>query len=278
MTAAVPSEMNHPTDETLAAFADATLSDAERQEVMKHLAECADCLEAVMWTTEMKAVEEPVAGNVVSAPFGWKRIVPLAAAASLVIVLGLPQTRERLGFGPMREVTKFARSLEERPSDARLSFDAEHKPATQRLRGGAKPGDPTTVYRADEAQALAEEKPTVANLHAAGTMLMLANKHHEAVGYLQRAAKAAGDPSAALLTDLAAAYLEAGDYRAALATAERAWRKEQTPVTAWNRALALQRVGTNDRAAKDAWETYLKMDGSSPWADEVRNVRLPELQ
>lgn len=278
MTAAVPSDMNHPTDQTLAAFADQTLSAAERQEVVKHMAECADCREAVMWTTEMKAVEEPAAGNVVRGRFPWKMIASLAAAAAIAVIFVIPQTRERIGFGPMRDVTKFAKTLDERPSYGRLSFDVEHKPAKQVLRGDTRPGDPITLIKADDAKADADEKPTVANLRAAGTMLMLANKRAEAVHYLQLAREATDSPSAALLSDLTAAYLANGDYREALQTAELAWSMEKTPITAWNRALALENVRTNDAAAKAAWNEYLVMDGDSRWAQEVRDDHLSRFQ
>jgi hypothetical protein len=269
VTVAVP-EMNHPTEETLAAFVDRRLAPAERQEVIKHMAECAECRDVIVMTTEIKAVEASATGNVVRGPFGWKRIVPLATAASIVLVVGMPQTRERMGFGPMRAVTKLAQTLDERPSEARLSFDVAHKQAKSVPRGGKKVGDPTTQVKAEEAKNLADQKPTVANLRAAGTMLMLANMRREAVDYLQRATKAAEDPSTALLTDLTAAYLANGDYPKALKTAESAWRMEQTPITAWNRALALEYLGTNDAAAKAAWNEYLAMDGDSPWAQEAR--------
>ncbi|HEX6087885.1 MAG TPA: zf-HC2 domain-containing protein [Thermoanaerobaculia bacterium] len=266
--------MNHPTDETLAAFADATLSDAERQEVMKHLAECADCLEAVMWTTEMKAVEEPVAGNVVSAPFGWKKIVPLAAAASLVIVLGLPQTRERLGFGPMRAVKTVVTGAPERPNEARISLDVPYKEAKPRLRGGNEENKALSAaqieFEAAEAKQRAEKNPSVRNLHAAGVLLMFDQKYDEAIAKLELAVRTADEPSAALFNDLSAAYFGDDNYQKALEKADQAWKLEPTRTAAWNRAIALEFMHRYSDAST-AWQKYLDMDPQSPWADEARD-------
>ena len=274
MTAAVPSEMNHPTDQTLAAFVDETLNAAERQEVMTHMADCAECLEAVMWTAEIKETETPaatIAANVVSPPFGWKRIVPLAAAASLAIVIGLPQVR-----GPIadrfdrRDVVTAANKLDKRQTEGRLSLDAVHKSFKGRLRGGESAAEAMVEIARHNMEAVAAERATPANLHALGLAYLVEGKRAEAVDALTKAT--ATDPSADYLNDLAAAYLERneeGDDLRALNAANRAMELERTAAGVWNRALALERLG-RDAEAKKTWQEYLQMDPNSKWAEEVR--------
>lgn len=276
MTAAVPSGMNHPTDETLAAFTDATLSAAERQEVMKHLAECAECRDVIVMTTEIKAVDAP-AENV--KPFPWKRVAPLiAAAAAIAVLVAIPSLRERVfGGDPMRDAVNLATTVKERPSEARLSLELPHQPPRERTRGVAKVGSIETQIAAAEAMERAGKKPTVENLHAAGLTLMYAGKRQEAVAELERAVAAAPNPSTALLNDLSAAYLGNGDYPQALLNAERVWKIEQTPTAAWNRALALEWVGDRNVEAIAAWQKYLEIDPNSAWAVEARK-RLRDLE
>jgi hypothetical protein len=84
----------------------------------------------------------------------------------------------------------------------------------------------------------------------------------------------------ALLNDLAAAYLahstsDSGipeDAFLALEAPERAWTLPRTPITAWNRALALERMKLRV-AAHSAWTEYLALDPRSRWADEAVDHR-----
>jgi tetratricopeptide (TPR) repeat protein len=277
MNAARTEMTHHPEPETLAAFVDRRLNEAERQEVMKHMAECAECRDNVLLSTEVVAMEAPVvnvealAANVVRPWFGWKTIVPLAAAASIAVVVAVPLFRH----DPMRDAYKFAKTVNERPSDARLSLDIPYQSPKPRMRGTAEVGSPTTLYAAEDAQQRAAEKPTVKNLHAAGLLLMYAGKHKEAVAELERAVAADPNPSAALLNDLSAAYLSyGGSPQQALLNAERVWKVEQTPTAAWNRALALEAIGTRDAEARAAWEKYLEMEPNPEWVKEARERHL----
>lgn len=84
-------------------------------------------------------------------------------------------------------------------------------------------------------------------------------------------------PSTDALTDLSAAQLaaasSAGDPRALLAGLDAASRATQLDANAaaalYNRALALDLLGLNSEATK-AWNSYLRRDGSSPYAAEAR--------
>jgi tetratricopeptide (TPR) repeat protein len=276
MTAAV-TVMNHPTDQTLAAFVDGTLPTPERQEVIKHMAECAECRDVVLLTTEIKAAETPAPAKVAaSAVLPWrpKVWVPLAAAAAIAVVVVMPQTRERIGFGPMRSAKAIVATAAKRPSEARVSLDIPYKEAKARLRGGNDENSQeltalTIEAEAADAQERAERNPTVSNLHAAGVLLMFDGKHDQAIVQLERAVKTAETPSAALLNDLSAAYFGRDNYQKALENAESAWKIEPTPTAAWNRAIALQLLRRNDDAI-DAWQKYLELDPQSEWADEAR--------
>src|SRR5262249_44948335 len=105
---------------------------------------------------------------------------------------------------------------------------------------------------------------------------------HLVVGDIDRAVttlEAAANESTAdaqTLSDLAAAYLvrarrraDVKDAETALTMAERATTMNPQLVEAWfNRAYALERLARRDEA-KQAWQAYLNVDSSSPWAEEA---------
>lgn len=309
MTAAVP-DMTHPTDQTLAAFADGTLSAEERQEVIEHLADCAECLDVIVMTTEIKAAEDltaleirpeltpsrsdtPAMTDDAPAPIAlesrrvarsrsaMKVWLPLAAAAAIAVVVAMPQTRERLGFGPMRAVERVVAEAPERPSEARVSLDLPYKQPKPRMRSGNAENENTPVAFQIEAEAMearqrAEQNPTVANRHAAGVLLMFDRKYDEAVEQLERAVATAESPSAALFNDLSAAYFGRSGFEKALENADRAWKLDPTPAAAWNRAIALDFLQRHGDATA-AWKKYLEIDPQSPWAEEARQ-RLADIQ
>jgi tetratricopeptide (TPR) repeat protein len=271
--------MNCPTDETLAAFVDGKLDEKARLEVIEHLTECADCRDIVLMATE-----EAAANNVV--PMRRPRWLPYAAAAAAVLVLmfAVPTIWEYFAGAALRNVRNAAASMPQRPSDARLSFDLPYQPATRIVRGGDSPeahditdGEITAMRAVADAEQRAEKHPTAANLRAVGIASMLHGDHQRAAEAL-KAAVDQGNPSAALLNDLAAAYLfrgSKGDYERALEEAERSWRMEPTPAAAWNRALALERLYRTPQA-NTAWQEYLKIDPNSDWAKEVREEHLTQ--
>lgn len=312
MTVAVPG-MNHPTPDTLAAFVDGRMTTAEHQEVLNHMADCAECLDVVLLTTEIVEAEAPasvVPDNVVRPRFRAKTWIPLAAAAAIVVVVGIPIMQERGGEGgpmkrvlrawneipsfwgrlfspllgrvlvadPMQPVIQAWEATDLRPTAARISEGVPYKAQKRVLRGGGETDDfDADALKAEvalnAAQERVAEKETVESLHALGLAQMLAGKRSDAVNTLRKAEAMTPGLTAALLNDLAAAYLGNGDYDDALKTAERAWQAEQTPEAAWNRALALESL-QRDTDAKAAWETYLKLDPNSPWANEVRTEHL----
>jgi len=99
---------------------------------------------------------------------------------------------------------------------------------------------------------------------------------HRSISSLHAAARQAERP-APVLADLAAAYLVRAeraraprDLLAALEAAEEALEHEpRNGAALYNRALALERFGLVEEAARD-WRAYLEADPASPWADEAR--------
>ena len=126
-----------------------------------------------------------------------------------------------------------------------------------------------------EVEDRAARSPAARDQHDLGRLDLLLGKVPEAVAALQRAAAAA--PDAALLSDLAAAQLEAARRQpaplalaAALTAADGALAlDDQLPEAHFNRALALEALALNE-AATTAWEAYLQLDPSSGWATEAR--------
>ncbi len=88
-----PGAGEHPDLETLAAFLDGKLPDAERARVMKHLAACKACFSLFADTARTLRDLEPAGGKVLRFPFFGRpevrRALPLAAAAVLVMAAGL---------------------------------------------------------------------------------------------------------------------------------------------------------------------------------------------
>jgi CHAT domain-containing protein/tetratricopeptide (TPR) repeat protein len=116
------------------------------------------------------------------------------------------------------------------------------------------------------------------SLHAAGVLDLLLGKSERAVATLERAA--AGNPrNAAILSDLAAAYLvrakamnQPVDLIAALDAAERA--VEQSPAyleARFNRALAQQGLSLFAQALR-GWREYVDREKDSGWSGESKSA------
>lgn len=271
------SVINHPTDETLAAFADGRLDTAARNEVIRHMADCADCRDVVLLATEM--AEEAAPRRAAAAVVSFPRVLPLVAiAAAIVIVVAVPSIRERvLGSSSMSEVADLARDLEKRQTTARLTVDTSYKDSESTWRGAEESAELSIERVMLDAQIRASEDATPRNLHALGLASLIADKRNEAVDALRRAASTTESPE--ILNDLAAAYLErgrGGDYQLALETATRALQLERTPAGLWNRALALERLGRN-RDAIAAWQEYIELENDPAW-DEAARVRIEDIR
>lgn len=261
----MPPNTTCPPPETIAAMAEGKLTRRELAPLMEHVEDCVSCRTSLKLAHETIAEEKLEASPRSRAPW-W-----LAAAALLLILPGVAwwwyATRS-----PMRTLVAAAtadrREVEPRLSGgfawaeyrgpARDPAGARTDAARLKLHGAA--GD--VIERAGK-DSSAETK------HAAGIALLLVRDADESIETLN--AIAAKDAN--VFSDLSAAYYATG--RAALlpqalASADRALAIDaRLPEALFNRALALERMGLLD-AARDAWNAYLKVDASSPWAAEAR--------
>ncbi|MEO8378830.1 MAG: zf-HC2 domain-containing protein [Acidobacteriota bacterium] len=279
-----------PNDELLAAFIDGRLDGAARMAVVEHLADCAACRDAMLMADDLAAAQVvPQANKVVRGRFRSRMMPPLlAAAAVLCVVFLIPDVRDRLfdrtGMGAL---AKRASTIERRPTLARLGEDFdEYKPSPPRVRGANDKEDDFTRADVMEAQheleARQQQGPLSArDLRRLGVTYLLTGDHpDQAVESLEKALMSttgtteipraiAACEDVGLLTDLVNAYLALKKKDAAFEVAQRAWSLDQSPVTAWNRALSLE---TRDpRGADQAWDAYLRLDTSSKWAQEARD-------
>ncbi len=273
-----------PSEETLAAFIDGRLDERTRQQVIEHLASCGECRDVVVTANEYSSSVEASRGGGEVVPGNFrKRVLPalIAAAAAIAIVVGVPSIREKLRGDPMVELVEQGNHLRKRPTAGRLSGMFVYK-KYERMRGG--PGETARVEITPEETQVelatwnaiqrAQDQPTVANLHAAGVGRLFLGRTEldAAVSNLENAAAKATPPSAAILNDLATAYIargDKGDYERARAAAIRAWNLERLPAAAWNIATALHEEG-RDAQAIAAYQRYLKIDPNSDWAAEAK--------
>jgi len=251
-----------PDDETLAAFIDGQLDEETRESVVAHMAECAECLDVVTASNEIKAAPVVRRGN-------WNRnvVYGLAAAAALALVFFLTPAREVIfvpdGIKQLASVAPPKRSI-----DGRITSFPYREPAP-RLRGtNDEEVDFKVLTVAAEVQKRAEEHPNARTLHAEGVAYLLTGNKSDAVRVLEAVrAQTPSDPQ--LLSDLAAAYLAANRPDKALTTANAAWALAKTPEIAWNRAFAAQRL--NDRTkATEAWNDFLRISDSPEWTAEAQ--------
>lgn len=284
MTTTALTDRAHPSDQQLAAFVDGQLSGDARQRIVEHLAACDDCYAVFQSVSEFAEEEqEPGAegradGRVVPLARRRRRRIaaiagPLAAAAGLMVVLG-PSLQ---GWWGERQLFQASAKREHRVIAARLGREPQYQPAPQVMRGEGENDHADALVEGKAAGLLeaVEDGGSVAELRRAGIAALLIKDFDQAIAHLENAVKAGGK-DVKLYTALAAAYQAKAAFRndrdaasKAVRYAETAWKMEQTPVSAWNRAIAYRTA--NDAREKAAWQDYLKLDGDSPWAAEARD-------
>lgn len=278
-----------PSDETLAAFIDGGLDPATRRRVGEHLTTCADCYDA--WTTvhEMRVTAGPAIARNRRLPMA------LAAAAIAIAIAGIlffaTTLGDRFSIRPQSGLSALADAAPpHRNIHGRLS-GFPYRPLKDPKRSVEKPrADPENWKLYGVAAHVAETATTNAtheNLHAFGVSYLMLGEWDEAIEKLEEAlhkhtgesvtAKAIGkETDVSLLNDLSAAYFARGqaanraqDLFASAEASERAFVREPSPDTAFNRALAIEAAHGPDQAIR-AWNEYLALDSDSPWADEAR--------
>jgi CHAT domain-containing protein len=271
MTAAT--NLAHPDPETLAAFAEGKLKRSEIPQLLAHLEECQACMRSLQSAND---VQQP------AAPRRW----PLVAAAAIAVaaLLAIPALR-MLRRDPMAKLAALVpadnRIIEPRLTGAfawapyrgpaRLEHDAGD---SNRMKLVGMTGE--LVDNADRAKSPDSE-------HDAGVGLLLIERPLDAVARLRQAADR--EPSDAKnWSDLSAALYAAARqlnrpslYPQALDAADRALHLAPDAREAlFNRALIVEALGLTD-PARAAWQRYLQIDPSSPWAEEARQhlAKLP---
>jgi len=279
-----------PSDETLAAFIDGPLDDETRKRVVAHVADCDDCygtLEAAgAWRRESEAREVI---TVTLSPRRNRSLIALAAAAAIGGVLLYQPLRARYEeHNDIAQLRDAANEMPRRVADARLSLDLSFQEKAPTMRGdGDEENAENLKVSAAVAQVRDDVRKKVVGEHTLGIAMLLDGDRDGAAKVLGKAiteetgttnvSTAIGRcTDVALLNDLSAARGAVADFqkddasrKMALDAAMRAWQLDRSPITAWNRAVALQRAGRGAAAA--AWRDYLAIDGESRWSAEARD-------
>lgn len=263
---------NCPDADLIAALGEGKLKRHELPAVLAHLETCVRC------SVALEAVNELVAEE--SAPPQARPWVPwLLAAAVVAGVFAIPAVRERLAPRP-----SVARLVALAPDDARtVEPRLSGGFAWSAYRGPMRASDPAAGARklklggvAGELAERAERDGSADAQHAAGVAMVLIEQPEDAIARLEAAA-ARAPTDAKTWSDLAAARYAAASLRGrmsllpdALAAADRSLALDPRLAEGrFNRALILTRLGLAAQA-RAAWQHYLAIDGTSPWAAEAR--------
>jgi tetratricopeptide (TPR) repeat protein len=257
-----------PEPELLAALAEGTLGDTERAAALRHLEECDDCREVVAGT--LFVLGDPA--RRVRRP-SWPVVVAAVAASLVLVAIGARLLRGPAS--PMKSLVDAAGTS--RATEARLSGGFAWGPRSATRGANDAPWRVVAEVGRIGEQAVGTLSP--ADLHVLAVGQVLLGRADEAIPTLETLiARRPDDP--ALLADLSAAYLERArasarpdDVPRALDAAERALRSApRSPEGLFNRAVALEALHLRDQAVR-AWDEYLAVDPSSPWAAEARERR-----
>lgn len=286
------------------AFASGTLPSGDRARVEAHLVRCADCratlavymrcVEADETAKEAQVLDGLESSTVAAAQalveseavrarqarlpqqLPSVRAYPRyygAIAAAILVMLAIAGAFILYGsVGDRNGLRQHERALraalgDVRPTEFRLTgFDyAPVEPSR---------GADTSIRRRIEAAAESlrddvARDPTPEARHAFGQALVASADYAGAIEQFTDAL-AARPNDAALLTDRAVALASAGEAGAALADLDRALAVEPDRREAvFNRAL-IHQYAERKAEAHDDWSRYLRLDESSPWADEAR--------
>jgi tetratricopeptide (TPR) repeat protein len=274
----------HPGAEQLAAYVDGGLSAADRANIERHLADCADCRSIVAETVAFVAADGASAAS--DRPFRSRRWLTwaagLAAAALIVIAVGFGAggSVARL-FNPpsdqpeLQELIAALANEPARPVEGRLAALSYAPPPSPTRGPGDREPSPDVRIAAAKIEKVGRESDTPQTAAALGLAYLTSADWDRAIASLESAVRRKPD-SASFHNDLAAAYLARAraqnrteDLSKALAAAERARQLRPDLVEAsFNRALVLEELHLNDQA-EAAWVEYQSVDRSSPWSGEA---------
>jgi hypothetical protein len=250
----------HPEAEDLGRFVEGTLDDPQRAAIVHHIADCDDCRVLVVDAADFSAPAKTESNK------WWMQI-----AASLVLVVAIGAVTYHQFHDPLADVKKDSAKVKDGPLEARLSGFAYAPHHTKRGGGDDDGIDPALMLlQSDASELIGLHGSDPKTLHARGIGLLLAeNGAKESIAPLEAAASREPD-NAKYQNDLAAALIAGGNAQGALAACDRALRIDpNSPDALFNRAVALKALERPDALA--AYERYLQVDSTSPWADEARS-------
>jgi putative zinc finger protein len=265
-----------PDAELLAAYVDGWATVEDRRVIEAHLAGCADCRELVGAAVEMVRGEAEMPSR---RPRRTAWFVAgaglIAAAAAIVVVVRTPRSDANLYVPEMADLVAAvggSRLVEPRLTGG---FAYGPPPPVTRGAGGEPPLSVLSAAALIERRARGGSPEAQAALGVSEVLL----GRSTAAQSLERAC-AARPADGRCHSDLAAAYLVDGRTRTdrsalsrALNAAQQATQLDSHLAEAWfNRALAFESL---DRfaEARGAWDDYLRVDSTSPWAAEARRHR-----
>lgn len=281
-----------PSDETLAAFIDGRLDPETRGEVIAHMTTCSECYSVFVSATEMTAAAVAPDASRRSSRNAWVAVGAATLAATMAVVFLVTPVHDFVL--PHRDDGMIALAKAapgERTIIGRIS-GFPYQPMAPVVRGpNADPMKNTAnaalLTAAAGVQRSVASHRSSANLHASGVANLLLGDNNMAIDLLhesllaetgQRSVAAAIDESddVSLLNDLSVALSNRAtsqrkltDAAEAVRCADRAWRIGHTQEAAWNRAVAIEALN-GSKVAQRAWNDYLAIDLSSPWAAEAR--------
>ena len=285
----------HPEAEDLGRFVEGTLDENERKAIVAHIADCDECRMAVVDAAEFV---EPA---VVHSERRWW----VAAAATIAIAIAGSGTyiwHAHAQHDPLEPMIKASARLSS-PIEARLS--GFNWVAARRTMRGSSETDPERLLLEVEAyEVLKRHGDDPRMQHAKGVARLLTAQtklaetmeqlgdgaiaerkdaveaarrefvveQNDAIALLQSAAVRVPD-NASYQTDLAAALIETRELanlnRAVNACDQALQIDRRSPEALFNRAVALRSLPDAKKAIA-AFNLYLTVDPSSPWANEAR--------
>lgn len=265
-----------PDPQALAAFIDGIVFDAEHADLCEHVRLCDTCLEVVGLAIETRPDDAAIVRP--NARLGARRrwLPAVAAAAMIAFVVFVSVGRDRSFRRDPITLLIDAAPRDRRTMEPRVS-GFPWAPYADAMRGAESrsPGELRLVGEAGAVLERTENDSSIVGRHAAALACLFSAQPREASAKLRSIALTSRDPK--IWADLAAAlHMSATTegnsrrFNEALAASDAALAIDpQLPEALFNRALILESLHLDDRA-RAAWERYLAVDPSSPWAKEAR--------
>jgi tetratricopeptide (TPR) repeat protein len=273
---------HHPGAERLAEYADGVLVSAERTEMERHLADCAECREVVAEAMsalqdDRVALSAPRVRSFRARPWVIGVASGLAAAAAVVVAVRVFATRN--AEPELQELIAAVGHETTRPVEGRLSAAFAYAPPPPVTRGPAdRRVAPDVLIAAMTIEKTAKARPSATGDAAIGLAKLALGDPDEAVKALSAATIADGR-RAPFYSDLSAAYIARGALTADRADFSRAADAASTALridphareALFNRALALSRLGRS-ADSREAWLTFLSQETDPNWIAEAHHL------